>query len=136
MKRAAAPLHRKSEGIVPMTRKTALALIAIFALSFGAFAQGQKKKNRDDSNTRIVQGIVTDPADAPVPGAVVQLKDTKTLQVRSFYTQPDGTYHFAGLSTNVDYELKAEKSGSSSGTKTLTVFDSRKTAIINLKLNK
>ena len=109
----------------------------MLALAFGAFAgEPQKKKDRDDSNTRIVQGFVLDPAEAPVPGAVVQLKDTKTLQVRSFYTQPDGSYHFAGLSTNVDYELKAEKGSSASGTKTLSVFNTAKKAIINLKLNK
>jgi hypothetical protein len=71
-----------------------------------------------------------------VSGAVVQLKDTKTLQVRSFITQQDGAYHFAGLSTNVDYELKAEHEGASSGTKTLSVFDGRKNASINLKLDK
>ena len=44
-------------------------------------------------------------------GAVVQLKDTKSLQIRSFYTQKDGSYHFAGLSTNIDYELRAEHDG-------------------------
>src|SRR4051794_6104734 len=114
-----------------MTRKTVLALFAIFSLALGAFAGEPQKKNRDDSNTRIVEGVVMDPSDAPVAGAVVQLKDTKTLQVRSFYSQPDGTYHFAGLSTNVDYELKAEKAGSSSGTKTLSVFNTAKKAVIN-----
>ena len=121
-----------------MTRKTVLALIAVFALALGAFAgEPQKeKKNRNDSNTRTVQGVVMDASDAPVPGAVVQLKDTKTLQVRSFYSQPDGTYHFAGLSTNVDYELKAEKGDASSGTKTLSVFNTAKTPVINLKLSK
>jgi hypothetical protein len=99
-------------------------------------AQKKDKKNRDDTNTRIVQGIVTDASSNPVQGAVVQLKDTKTLQVRSFFTQQNGDYHFAGLSTNVDYELKAEKDGASSGSKTLSVFDSRKAPTINLKLDK
>jgi len=36
----------------------------------------------------------------------------------------------------LDYELKADFQGASSGTKTLSAFDSRKEAVINLKLNK
>jgi hypothetical protein len=72
--------------------------------------------------------------DKPVGEAIVQLKNTKTLQVRSFITRRDGTYYFHGLSTNIDYELKAEYDGSESSVKTLSVFDSRKKAVINLKL--
>lgn len=98
-----------------------------------AFAASLVAQN-NDTNTRSVQGVVTDSADKPVASAVVQLKDTKSLQIRSFITQADGDYHFTGLSTNVDYEVKADKDGASSGTKTLSVFDSKKSANINLKL--
>lgn len=108
------------------------ALVCLLTLGT-AVAQKEKK---EDANTRIVQGVVTDASDQPVAKAIVQLKDTKTLQVRSFITQQDGQYHFAGLSTNIDYELKAEHGESSSGTKTLSVFDNRKKATINLKLEK
>jgi uncharacterized protein YdeI (BOF family) len=101
-------------------------------LSPGLLAQGNKKLN-EDPNTRSVTGVVTG-GGAPVSGANVQLKDTKTLQIRSYVTHDDGTYHFAGLSTNVDYELKAEHDGHSSGTKTLSNFDGRKAAVIDLKL--
>ena len=66
---------------------------------------------------------------------MVQLKNMKTLQIRSFITKEDGTYHFFELSPDVDYELKADFQGASSGTKTLSSFDSRKKAVINLKLN-
>ncbi len=90
----------------------------------------------DDNTTRSLQGTVTDSADKAVEGAVVQIKDTKTLQIRSFITQADGMYHFHGLNSNVDYEVRAEHQGSSSGAKTLSSFDSRKSAVINLKLGK
>jgi hypothetical protein len=83
-----------------------------------------------------VQGTVTNADDAPVDGAVVQLKNTKTLQIRSFITKEHGTYYFHGLSTDVDYELRADFQKSSSAAKTLSSFDSRKQAVINLKLNK
>ncbi len=94
----------------------------------------QNSRDRNDTGTRTVSGVVSDADGKPVPGAVVYLKDTKTLAIRTFYAQADGSYHFAGLGTNNDYELKAEHGGASSGTKTLTSFDSRKTAVIDLKL--
>jgi hypothetical protein len=90
----------------------------------------------DDSGTRSVQGVVTDGAGKPVAGAVVQLKDTKSLQVRSYITQADGAYHFAGLSTNVEYELEVRYGGVTGSKKTLSVFNTRKVATINLKLKK
>jgi hypothetical protein len=71
-----------------------------------------------------------------VAKAVVQLKNAKTLQIRSFITQDDGSYHFAGLSTDVEYQLKADHEGATTSWKTLSVFNSKKTAVINLKLNK
>ena len=112
-------------------------VLAAALLLFGAssaFAQGKKK---GDEQNRSVQGTVTSPVDQAVPGAVVYLKNTKTLEIRSFVTKDDGTYYFQRLSPDVDYELRAEmqSQGESSGTKTLSSFDSRKQATINLKLN-
>jgi hypothetical protein len=90
----------------------------------------------DDTGTRSVQGVVTDASGKLVAGAVVQLKDTKSLQIRSYRTEADGSFHFAGLSTNVEYELEARNESGSSGKKTLTVFNSQKIATVNLKLKK
>ena len=113
-----------------MRRQTFLAaLISCFLLACGLFAQ-----NKGDVNSRSVEGLVTDSVGNLVDSAVVQLKDTKSLQIRSFYTQKDGSYHFSGLSTNLDYELKADHGGSSSGTKTLSSFNGSKVATVNLKL--
>src|SRR5580658_9952173 len=79
---------------------------------------GQEKRSSEDSGTRSVQGIVTDASGKPVANAVVQLKDTKSLQIRSFITDAGGAYHFAGLSSNVVYELKAVYEGRASSSKT------------------
>ena len=110
---------------------TSFVLAAVTALP----AHAQKKKESEDRQTRSVQGVVTDKADAPLEGAVVQLKDTKSLQIRSFITKQNGTYHFHSLNPDIDYELRAEHKGSSSGAKTLSSFDSRKSAVINLKVS-
>ncbi|HEY1238901.1 MAG TPA: carboxypeptidase-like regulatory domain-containing protein [Bryobacteraceae bacterium] len=115
-------------------RGAVLALILLISLG-GAFAQKQKK-GAESADTRSVQGTVTNAEEMPVSGAVVQLKNTKTLQIRSFITQDQGSYYFNGLSTDVDYELKADSQGLTSGTKTLSSFDSRKQATLNLQLKK
>ncbi len=109
-------------------------VILAFAVMAASAGAAQRGKQREDPNVRSVQGAVYDENDRPVEGAIVKLKNTKTLQVRSFVTQRDGTYYFHGLSTDVDYELKAEHGEASSDTKTLSVFDSRRKAVINLKL--
>jgi hypothetical protein len=114
--------------------KRILPAVLIFVLAV-SFAQAQQRgKKGEDPNVRSVQGEVEDPPGNPVEGAVVQLKNTKSLQVRSFITQRDGTYYFHGLSPDVEYELKAEFKDMLSSTRRLTVFDSRKKAIVNLKL--
>ena len=112
-----------------------LACAAVCALLLSASLESADKK-KEDATIRTVQGSVTDAAGEAVNGAVVQLKNTKTLQIRSFITKDTGAYYFHGLSTDVDYELRADYEGASSGAKTLSTFDSRKLAVMNLKLNK
>lgn len=117
-----------------LVRRISLVLLVLLLVSApAAFGQG-KKKGKD--LTRSVQGIVTSAEDAPVKGAVVQLKNTKTLQIRSFIAQDDGSYYFHGLNPDVDYELRANYQDASSSTKTVSSFDSRKDVVINLKLDK
>jgi hypothetical protein len=110
-----------------------IAAMTLLACTASAFAASKKG---EDQNVRSVQGTVTDANDNPIDGAVVQLKNTKNLQIRSFIAKEHGAYYFHGLSPDVDYELKAEYQGLSSPKKTLSSFDSRKQAIINLKLDK
>ena len=106
-------------------------MFAVLALAFSASAQRDQKQ---DAATRSVSGTVTDDAGSLINGAVVQLKDTKTLQVRSFITRDDGSYRFHGLNRDIDYELEAKHQGQSSGTRTLSAFDNRPQAVINLKI--
>ena len=88
------------------------------------------------STTRSIVGTVLDRTGSPVPGAVVLLKDTKTLQVRSYIAQKDGGYKFFGLSSDINYELRAQANGLTSPRKTVSVFDSHKIVTLNLKLKK
>jgi hypothetical protein len=108
------------------------AVVVCALLLFGGATQAAKKD--ENANIRTVQGVVSNAQGEAVNGAVVQLKNTKTLQIRSFITRDNGNYYFHGLSTDVDYELRADSDGTSSSAKTLSSFDTRKQAVVNLKL--
>ena len=88
----------------------------------------------DSENSRSVEGVVLAPSGDLVEGAVVQLKDTKTLRIRSYITLEGGQYNFHGLSTETDYELQAKHEERTSRTRRLTVYDSRKKANMDLRL--
>ncbi len=93
-------------------------------------------KQKKDDGTRMVKGVVRDPADNLFENAVVKCKDTKTLTIRSYITKSDGAFSFQGLSVGTDYELRAEtKDGLTSAAKVLSVYDNRREAVMNLKLD-
>ncbi len=91
--------------------------IAILLMGVGLNAQNKSQ----DTTTRNLEGVVTDAAGQRAAKAVVQLKNTKNLQIRSFITQEDGSYHFMGLSSEVEYQVKAERDGANSSWKALSV---------------
>jgi hypothetical protein len=76
---------------------------------------------------------VLDHHDDPLAKAVVYLKNTKTLAVKTYISDADGTYRFPALSPNIDYEIYAEINGARSDVKTLSAFDTR--ADVNLALH-
>ena len=115
-----------------MSLNKLLGALAVAMLLCSAFAKDQSS----DTGTRTVEGVVTGADSHPVTGAVVQLSDARTLQIRSFITAEDGKYHFAGLSTNDNYELHAQFNGASSGQRRLDVFNPRKLVKIDLKLKR
>jgi hypothetical protein len=85
---------------------------------------------------RVVQGKVVDGANAPIKGAVVYLKDSRSLAVKSFFSDAEGGYRFGQLSQNSDYEIWAENNGKKSAVKTISSFDSKNQFYINLKVDK
>jgi hypothetical protein len=116
-------------------RKIAFALAVLLVACVTSVALGQDKK-KGESPTRSVQGVVTSADDTPASMAVVYLKNLKTLLITSFITKENGTYYFHGLSPDIDYELRAAAKDQASPTKTLSAFDSRTEATINLKMSK
>lgn len=89
---------------------------------------------KDKDTSKSVTGLVIDSKDATLEGAIVYLKDTKSLAVKSYISDAKGEFHFRGLSPNVDYEVHAEHGGGSSKTKTVSSFDSRTSIQMTLKI--
>src|SRR3954464_4110070 len=75
---------------------------------------------------RSVNGRVTGGEDAPLKDAIVYIKNTRTLAVKTYIADDAGKYQFNALLPNTDYEIFAESKGKKSDKRTLSSFDSRK----------
>jgi len=112
---------------------TAILLVAGCGLLVSTTRALAQKGSQNDSRTLI--GHVMSSQDEPVQKAIVYLKNTKTLLIKTYITDADGSYRFPALAVNADYEVYAEREGLRSDTKTLSSFDSRKLANMTLKLH-
>ncbi len=83
---------------------------------------------------RTLVGHVLNDREQPLAKAIVYLKNTKNLAIKTYISEPDGTFRFSGLAPNIDYEVYAEHEGARSDTKTLSGFDSRKQVSVTLKI--
>ena len=120
-----------------MKRLTAVAAIvlasgALCAIPSARASELVQRNSQADSKT--LTGRVVNAQDAPMQKAIVYLKNTKTLAIKTYISESDGSYRFPGLAANVDYEVYAEREGARSDTKTLSGFDSRRQANITLKI--
>jgi hypothetical protein len=127
-----------------MNRVLCIAVLGFVALSCSAQLQipvggsGPSDNNSHKSThftSRTLTGMILTKSDQPVPNAVVYLKNTKTLAIKTYISQNDGTYRFPELSLNSDYEVYAEKQGKKSSTKTLSQFDDREKPNLNLQID-
>lgn len=110
-----------------LQRFAALLLILFLA----AFAFAQKSKGPIEKS---ITGVVSDAKGDPIPGAVVQLKNMKTLQIRSFIARDKGAYIFQGLAADVDWEVKAMSDGKFSKARTVSTFDNHTAVTVNLQI--
>lgn len=110
----------------------ALALVCCLLLASTRSALALQRDGQNESRTLV--GHVVSRQDQPVQKAIVYLKNTKTLAIKTYISEADGSYRFSGLASSVDYEVYAEHEGARSDTKTVSSFDSRKQFNITLRI--
>jgi Carboxypeptidase regulatory-like domain len=101
----------------------ALALVCAAMPSCASAQVDFQKGPRHDPIERIATGKVVDKEDAPIPGAVVYLKNTHTNTVRTYIADDAGLFRFGNLAQDTDYELWAESSGTRSKSRQISSFD-------------
>jgi len=106
-----------------------LALTAMVpALSIASPAQQRAPQER------IAEGTVVGKTDAPIPGAIVYLKDTKSNAVKTYIADQAGNFRFGELSQSTDYELWAESGGLHSRHKGISYISSKNNYHFTLKV--
>ena len=106
-----------------------LLFAAVLALSISP-ARSQDSQGR--SQLRTVHGTVMDQNNNPIANGIVYLHNKKTNTVRTYISEPNGTYRFSGLDPNVDFEIHAEFKKSKSSRHAISSFDDRRDIEINL----
>lgn len=99
-------------------------------LAAGVVAQGR------ESQLRTVRGIVVDKDENPIGGAVLYLKNLKTLTVKTYIADSEGRYRYSGLDPNVDYEIHAEHRDMASQKRSISSLDGRREITVNLKVDR
>lgn len=112
----------------PRSMGALLLLVAIVAAARPAVAQDQ------NFGTKQLQGKVLGNNDAPLSGAIVYLQNSRNNDIKSYITEKDGAYHFAGVAADTDYTVWASFKGKKSPTKTVSSFDTRKSVYLDLHI--
>jgi hypothetical protein len=84
---------------------------------------------------RVVDGKVTGKSDVAIAGAVVYLKDSRSLAMKTYITDDAGHFHFGQLSQNTDYELWAVSNGVRSKSRNISSFDDKSGYNFTLKID-
>jgi hypothetical protein len=106
--------------------------IALVVSAGLTFAQGSKK----ETQLRTVRGVVSDKSEKAIQNGVVFLKNLRTNNVLSHFTDDQGSYRFTGLDPNAEYEIHAEFNGQKSAARTVSPLESRKEITLNLKIDR
>jgi hypothetical protein len=108
-----------------------LILLSVSACALAMAVEPQKKSEP----MRALTGHVVGSQNEPLEKAIVYLKNTKTLAIKTYISDADGSYRFPALMPNIDYEVHAELNGEHSDTKTLSGLDTRKQLDVTLHIH-
>lgn len=114
-------------------RKAAWAL-ALALLTAGVASAIAPRAAAQDFGYRQMQGKVYGDHGQPINGAVVYLSNSRNDNVKTYISDTDGSYRFAGLADDTNYTVWAAYKGKKSSRRTLTTFDQRKQVYFDLHI--
>jgi hypothetical protein len=120
-------MSKRTPGVILALTLTAASLPAVLLT-----VASPRLTAQTTAKERTVDGKVTGKSDGPLAGAVVYLKDTRSLNVKTYICDDAGHFHFGQLSQNTDYELWSEFSGVKSNTKSISSLDDKKSYYFTL----
>jgi len=115
----------------PIRKRYWIGAILLSAIAFCALPAVAKKKK---VISKVVSGVVVDASDNPIASATVELTDKQTGKSVAIYAEENGSYQFADLNPNHDYEIQAKSQNKSSEVRKLSSLDDRDNIVINLKI--
>jgi hypothetical protein len=135
------PLHSVSSSTSEKTMRLRsfahfLFLLVLCLLAAMPAAAQTKDQKRAEAQLRTVHGSVVDKGDNAIASSVVYLKNLKSQAVKTYIADDTGHYRFSGLDPNVDYEIHAEHGDSSSSTRAVSSYDTRRDIEMTLKLSR
>jgi hypothetical protein len=89
------------------------------------------RSQQPNPSVRSLSGTVTDTSHEPIRGAIVELRNSNTLEVVTYLTDENGSYNFKRLDGNVDYEVWVIFRGKPSAARSISKFDSHMIKVIN-----
>jgi hypothetical protein len=117
-----------------IARAVRTAALALIAISLPAISAWQASAQSASAAQKVIQGKVFGADGNTLTGAVVYLKDLKSLEIKTYISSQDGVYRFGQLNMQDDYELWAESGGHKTKVKNISSFDSKKLFQISLHL--
>ncbi len=86
------------------------------------------------TSDRTIQGKVFAASGSLQSGAIVYLKDVKSLEIKTYISTEDGAFRFGQLGSQDDYQVWAEFGGHKTKVKMISSFDSKKVFLLSLHL--
>jgi len=94
--------------IHPVNKRLFALVVPLLLATVISVPPARSQDGQGRSQLRTVHGSVLDQNSNPIANGVVYLHNKKTNTVRTYISEPNGTYRFSGLDPNVDFEIHAE----------------------------
>lgn len=121
--------------IHPVNKRLFALVVPLLLATVISVPPARSQDGQGRSQLRTVHGSVLDQNSNPIANGVVYLHNKKTNTVRTYISEPNGTYRFSGLDPNVDFEIHAEYKKAKSSRHSISSFDDRRDIEINLVIN-